>query len=73
MIKDGRFFAIDLKLLPEHKREAQEALNESPSIRGRVWILCSVDNFKPFQNTTEFPKALHLLHIVMTKHGKMDE
>jgi hypothetical protein len=34
--KDGRFFAIDLKLLPEYKREAQEPLNESPSMRGRV-------------------------------------
>jgi hypothetical protein len=34
--KDGRFFAMDLKLLPEHKREAQEALNELLSICRRV-------------------------------------
>jgi hypothetical protein len=70
--KDGRFFAMDLKLRPEHKTEAQEALNESLSMRGRVWILCGEDNFNLFQNTIEFAKALHLLYTAMARHGKGD-
>jgi hypothetical protein len=42
--KDGRFFAMDLKLLPEYKRETPEAFSESLSVFGRVWILYGEDN-----------------------------
>jgi hypothetical protein len=71
--KDGHVFAIDSKQLSEYKREAQEPLNELLSMGGRVWILCGEDNFNLFQNTTEFAKALHLLHTVTARHGKKDE
>jgi len=60
--KDGRFFAVDLMLLPKYKREAQEVLNELLSMRGGIWLLYSEDNFNLFQKATEFAKVVHLLH-----------
>jgi hypothetical protein len=56
--RTGRAIPMDLKLLPNYKREAQKALDESLLISGRVWILFDDDNCKLFRQTPEFAKSV---------------